>query len=70
LDEDKMSNKDKISEVIHLVEGKKENIALIIDSIEKFFENLNLEMEDWKVSMEEFQDGTRIFIRFQILVKR
>jgi hypothetical protein len=30
----------------------------------------NAELEDWKVSMEEFQDGTRIFARFQVLVKK
>jgi hypothetical protein len=65
-----MSNKDKIVEVLHLVEGKKENFEVIIEAIEKFFENLQVEIEDWKISMEESQEGTRIFVRFQIIVKR
>ena len=65
-----MSNKDKIIEAIHLVEGKKENVGVIIEAIEKFFENLNVEIEDWKISMEEFKDGTRVFVRFQVIVKK
>jgi hypothetical protein len=65
-----MNKKAKIVEALHLVEGKKENVGVVIDAIEKFFENLRVDVEDWKVSMEEFEEGTRVFIRLQVLVKR
>jgi hypothetical protein len=65
-----MSTKEKIVDVLQLVGGKKENFEIIMESLEKFFENLRVEVEDWKISMEEYEDGTRIFVRFQILVKK
>jgi hypothetical protein len=65
-----MNNKDKIVDVLQLVGGKKENFAIVMESLEKFFENLHVEVEDWKVSMEEFEDGTRVFVRFQVVVKK
>jgi hypothetical protein len=65
-----MSDKKKIISALHLINGKKENVDKIAESVDKFFENLHLEIEDWKFSMEEFSDGTRIFIRFQIIVKK
>jgi hypothetical protein len=64
-----MINKEKISSIFHVVKDKNENVETIVDTLEKFFENLHLEIEDWKISMEEFQEGTRIFVRFQIVVK-
>jgi len=65
-----MSDKEKIVSALRLINGKKENVEKIAESVDKFFENLHLEIEDWKFSMEEFSDGTRIFIRFQIIVKK
>jgi hypothetical protein len=65
-----MSDKEKIISALHLINGKKENVEKIAESIGKFFEGLHLEIEDWKFSMEEFNEGTRIFFRFQIIVKR
>ncbi|HVQ00271.1 MAG TPA: hypothetical protein VMT57_02025 [Candidatus Thermoplasmatota archaeon] len=65
-----MSNKEKIVEVLHLVEGKKENFEVVLEALDKFFQNLRVEVEDWKISMEEFEEGTRIFVRFQVIVKR
>jgi len=65
-----MGTKDKIISTLHSIEGKKENIETIMDTIEQFFENLHVEIEDWKVSTEEFHEGTRIFIRFQVIVKK
>ena len=67
---DNMSDKEKIISALHLINGKKENVEKIAESVDKFFEDLHLEIEDWKFSMEEFSDGTRIFIRFQIVVKK
>jgi hypothetical protein len=65
-----MSDKEKIISALHLINGKKENVEKIAESVDKFFENLRLEIEDWKFSIEEFSDGTRIFVRFQIIVKK
>ncbi len=65
-----MSKKDKIVDALHLVEGRKENVGVVIDAIEKFFENLRVDIEDWKISLEEFEEGTRVFVRLQVLVKR
>jgi hypothetical protein len=65
-----MSDKEKIVSALQLINGKKENVEKIAETVDKFFENLHLEIEDWKFSLEEFSDGTRIFIRFQILVKK
>lgn len=67
---DIMSDKEKIISALELINGKKENVEKIAESVDKFFENLHLEIEDWKFSMEEFSDGTRIFVRFQIVVKK
>ena len=65
-----MVNKENIASILHAVKGKKDNVDTIVDSLEKFFENLHLELEDWKISMEDYQEGTRIFVRFQIVVKK
>jgi len=65
-----MGKREKVASVLSLVGGKPENVEKIVDEIDKFFDSLNAEMEDWKVSMEEYPDGTRIFARFQILVKK
>jgi hypothetical protein len=65
-----MSDKEKIESMLHIVEGKKENVKTIMDTVEKFFENLHLEIEDWKISVEESREGTRVFVRFQIIVKK
>ena len=65
-----MGKKEKISSVLQLVGGRPENVEKIVEELDKFFENLNAEIEDWKFSMEEFQDGTRIFARFQIVIRK
>ena len=65
-----MSTKDKIVSTIQSIEGKNDTIITILKTIEQFFENLHVEVEDWKISTEEFREGTRIFVRFQIIVKK
>jgi hypothetical protein len=65
-----MSDKERIVSALRLINGKKENVEKIAETVDKFFEDLHLEIEDWKFSMEEFSDGTRIFVRFQIVVKK
>lgn len=65
-----MGKKEKMASVLNLVGGKPENVEKIVDEIDAFLDNLNAELEDWKVSMEEFPDGTRIYARLQVLVKK
>ena len=65
-----MDKKEQASSIIKLMGGKPEQADKIVDEVERFFSNLNAEVEDWKISMEEFKDGTRIFARVQILIKK
>ena len=65
-----MNDKEKIISALRLINGKKDNVDKIAETVDKFLENLQLEIEVWKISMEEFSDGTRIFIRFQLHVKK
>jgi len=65
-----MGQKEKVASVLNMVGGKPENVEKIVDEIDRFFDTINAEMEDWKVSMEEYKDGTRIYARFQLLMKK
>jgi hypothetical protein len=65
-----MGKKENVSAVLNLVGGKPDNVEKIVDEIDRFLSTINAEMEDWKVSMEEYSDGTRIYARFQVLVKK
>ncbi|MCJ7516427.1 MAG: hypothetical protein MUO18_00485 [Methanomassiliicoccales archaeon] len=65
-----MEKKEKMASVLRLVGGKPENVEKIVDELDKFLGNLNAELEDWKISMEEYGDGTRVFARFQILIRK
>jgi hypothetical protein len=65
-----MGNKESLESVLHMVGGNPDNVERIVDEIDKFFDSMNAELEGWKVSMEEFSDGTRIFARFQVLLKK
>lgn len=65
-----MDQKTKVSSVLQMMGGKPENVERMLGEVDKFFENLNAELEDWKISMEEFPDGTRLFARVQILLKK
>jgi hypothetical protein len=65
-----MGKKEKISSVLQLVGGRPENVEAIVEEMDRFFDHLNAEVEDWKFSMQDSPDGTRIFARFQVLIKR
>jgi hypothetical protein len=65
-----MGKKEKMASVLNLIGGKPENVEKIADEIDRFFDSINAELEDWKVSMEEYSDGTRIYARFQVLMKK
>jgi hypothetical protein len=64
-----MDNTEKIASALALISARTENSGSLTEAIGKLFENLNIGIEDWKISMEESRDGTRIFVRFQIHVK-
>jgi hypothetical protein len=65
-----MGKKESVASVLHMVGGNPDNVEKIVDEMDKFFDSMNAELEDWKVTMEEFTDGTRIFARLQILLKK
>ncbi len=65
-----MGKKEQVASVLQLVGGSADQAEKIVDEVDKFFDNLNAEIEDWKISMEEFKDGTRVFARVQILIRK
>jgi hypothetical protein len=46
--------------------GDDEKMSKIVAEVDRFFESVHADIEDWKFSMEDYGDGTRIFVRFQI----
>jgi hypothetical protein len=46
--------------------GEDEKMHKIVDEVDRFFQSVHADIEDWKFSMEDYGDGTRIFVRFQI----
>src|SRR5579863_570218 len=47
-----------------------EKMHNIVDEVDRFFKSVHAEIEDWKFSMEDYGDGTRIFVRFQLHINR
>lgn len=66
----RMGKKEQVASILKMVGGNAEQAERVVDEVDRFFDNLNAELEDWKISMEEFKDGTRIFARVQILIKK
>jgi hypothetical protein len=48
------------------VSGDEQKMNKIVDEVDRFFKSVHADIEDWKFSMEDYGDGTRIFVRFQI----
>lgn len=65
-----MGKKEKIASVLKLMGGDRKNVENIVNELDKFLGSLDAEIEDWKFSMGEYKDGTRIFVRVQVLVKK
>ncbi len=65
-----MGKREKIASVLQLIGGNKENVEKVVDEMDTLFESLDAEVEDWKFSMEEFPEGTRIYARFQVLLRK
>jgi hypothetical protein len=47
-----------------------EKMFKIVDEVDRFFQSVHADIEDWKFSMEDYGDGTRIFVRFQIHINK
>src|SRR5579863_6911100 len=47
-----------------------EKMHQIVDEVDRFFKAVHADIEDWKFSMEDYGDGPRIFVRFQIHVNK
>jgi len=42
----RMGKRKNVASVLNLVGGKPENVEMIVEEIDKFFDSLNAEMED------------------------
>jgi len=47
-----------------------EKMRKIVDEVDRFFKSVHADIEDWKFSMEDYGDGTRLFVRFQIHINQ
>jgi hypothetical protein len=45
------------------------SVGTIVQEVDRFLRSVRANIEDWKFSMEDSGDGTRIFVRFQILIE-
>jgi hypothetical protein len=61
-----MKPNDWAGSVTELAGGQDGRMRKIVEEVDRFFKNFHADIEDWKFSMEDFGDGTRIFVRFQI----
>jgi hypothetical protein len=62
--------KSRADEVTELAAGGDEKMTKIVDEVDRFFKSVHADIEDWKFSMEDYGDGTRIFVRFQIHINQ
>ncbi len=65
-----MGKKEKIASVLQLIGGDRKNVENVVTELDQFLDSLNAQIEDWKFSMGEYKDGTRIFVRVQLLIKK
>jgi hypothetical protein len=65
-----MKPKSRAPPTIEFSGGEDEKMRKIVDEMDRFFESVHADIEDWKFSMEDHGDGTRIFVRFQIHINK
>jgi hypothetical protein len=53
-----------------LAGGEEQKMHKIVDEVDRFFKSVHADIEDWKFSMEDYGDGTRIFVRFQVHINK
>jgi hypothetical protein len=64
------NTKNWATSVMDLTGGDDEKVHSIVNEVEQFLKNVNADIEDWKFAMEDYGDGTRIFIRLQIHINK
>ncbi|HXQ79570.1 MAG TPA: hypothetical protein VN819_05105 [Thermoplasmata archaeon] len=62
--------KDRASSALKFTGGEDEKMQKIVDEVDRFFQSVHADIEDWKFSMEDYGDGPRIFVRFQIHINK
>jgi hypothetical protein len=61
-----MRSKHPVRQVPEAPPRDEEKMSKIVDEVDRFFKSVHADVEDWKFSVEDQGDGTRIFVRFQI----
>jgi hypothetical protein len=56
----------KQTSVSEILSVQDEKIGKVVEEVDRFFRSVHANIEDWKFAMEDDDDGTRIFVRFQI----
>jgi hypothetical protein len=64
------NTKNWATSVIDMTGGGDEKIHSIVNEVEQFLKSVHADIEDWKFAMEDYGDGTRIFIRLQIHINK
>ncbi|MGA8275064.1 MAG: hypothetical protein WB852_02045 [Thermoplasmata archaeon] len=62
----RMKPKNQAGSRAELAVPEDDKMSKIVDEVDRFFKSVHADIEDWKFSMEDYGDGTRIFVRFQI----
>jgi hypothetical protein len=62
--------KSRPASALDFAGGEDEKMGKIVEEVDRFFKSVHADIEDWKFSMEEYGDGTRIFVRFQIHINK
>jgi hypothetical protein len=62
--------KDEPTVAVAFAGGKDEKLTKIVGEVDRFFKSVHADIEDWKFSMEEYGEGTRIFVRFQLHINK
>jgi hypothetical protein len=65
-----MKPKGRAESAIKFSGREDEKMHNIVDEVDRFFQSVHADIEDWKFSMEDYGDGTRIFVRFQIHINK
>ncbi len=61
-----MKSKGRARPATVSVGGEGEKMQEVMNEVDRFFKSVHADIEDWKFSMEDYGDGTRIFVRFQV----
>jgi hypothetical protein len=65
-----MKAKASAGEKVKFPGSDEQKMSNIVDEMDRFFQSVHADIEDWKFSMEDYGDGTRIFVRFQIHINK